>query len=87
MSNNIDKYMGNKYIFLGLADSLDGGKYVLLKKSEEADVDYSVANKPRRRSKKGRKLSVVNTLYFYDIKNEIFYIVIYGSFRFTIQYT
>ncbi|XP_060600716.1 myosin-2 heavy chain-like isoform X2 [Ruditapes philippinarum] len=47
---------------IGLADSLDGGKYVLLKKSEEAEVDYSVANKPRRRSKKGRKLSVTKPL-------------------------
>ncbi|XP_045180948.2 uncharacterized protein LOC123540195 isoform X2 [Mercenaria mercenaria] len=49
-------------IGVGLADSLDGGKYVLLKKSEEAEVDYSVANKPRRRSKKGRKLSVTKPL-------------------------
>lgn len=46
----------------GLADSLDGGKFVLLKKSEEVEEEYSVANKPRRRSKKGRKLSVTKPL-------------------------
>lgn len=46
----------------GLADCLDGGKFVLLKKSEDTEADYSVANKPRRRSKKGRKLSVTKPL-------------------------
>jgi len=44
----------------GPADSLDDGKYVLLKKTEEAELEYGgVANKPRRHSKKGRKLSTV----------------------------
>ncbi|KAL4217652.1 hypothetical protein ACF0H5_022394 [Mactra antiquata] len=47
---------------LGPADSLDDGKFVLLKKSEDSDSVYNVANKPRRRSKKGRKLSVTKPL-------------------------
>lgn len=51
---------------LGPADSLDDGKYVLLKKSEDPEGDYSVANKPRRRSKKDRKkLSVVGIEPFF----------------------
>ncbi|KAH3748513.1 myosin-2 heavy chain-like [Dreissena polymorpha] len=41
----------------GPADSLDDGKFVLLKKSEEPSVDYAVGNRPRRSSKKSRKLS------------------------------
>ncbi|XP_052763815.1 uncharacterized protein LOC128205845 isoform X2 [Mya arenaria] len=46
----------------GPADSLDDGKLILLKKSEDPEVVYSVANKPRRHSKKGRKLSTTKPL-------------------------
>ena len=49
------------FIAPGPADSLDDGMFVLLKKSEDAEADYSITNKrPNRRSRKGRKLSVVS---------------------------
>ena len=45
---------------LGPADSLDDGMFVLLKKSQNDDMEYSVTSKrSQRRSRKGRKLSVV----------------------------
>ena len=44
----------------GVVDELEGGKYILLKKTE--DKEYS-GNRPTRRrsSKKGKKFSVVRT--------------------------
>ena len=49
------------HVILVTADSLDDGMFVLLKKSEDAEADYSITNKrPNRRSRKGRKLSVVS---------------------------
>ena len=49
-----------------IADSLDDGKFVLLKKSDGAELDYSISNKrpTSRRGKKSRKTSVVSQFHF-----------------------
>ena len=49
----------------GVADSLDDGMFVLLKKSDEGERDYSISNKRpnSKRGRKGRKQSVVTIIF------------------------
>ena len=61
---NIDASVNLLFPGAGIADSLDDGMFVRLKKSDEVEPDYSISNKRpnSKRARKGRKLSVVGII-------------------------